>query len=518
MNVNTSDISTKSGCEKLIRDSMKLGPVGGIFNLAVILKDSIFDNQDVEKFVDCMAPKAVATKHLDELSRVLCPDLQYFVVFSSVSCGRGNAGQSNYGMANSVMERIMEQRHNLGLPAKAIRWGADGEVGLVADMQEDRLDMEIGGTLQQRISSCLEELDPLISVKQPLVSSMVVAEKRFSAANTGNVLESVMNIMGIRDMKSFSMETTLSELGMDSLMTVEIQQTLEREFDVIIAAQELRSITVKNLVEMANCEKLQKEDSSSSSVGIGLMLRNIGDEKQSEKLILQITDQLKGNKTFTNFIFPGIEGVAGEIWSNLAVNLQGSSFVIQHKNAIQRTLSDLSNQMVDELLKLHEENEVFNIIGYSFGSLIALRMANILESKGRKVKLLLIDGSPYFLKEITKLQVGDRNVDDVVEILVLNAVTDLVIPDKSQEIIDCIQSSFSLSDKITKLSKISENFRFYSENYTLLKIQKMKMEFHTCKRNDSKHLAAPSIASICDIRSAILAAAPIACSYCRKAL
>ena len=66
---------------------MKLGPVGGIFNLAVILKDSIFDNQDVEKFVECMAPKAVATKHLDELTRKLCPELQYFVVFSSVSRG-----------------------------------------------------------------------------------------------------------------------------------------------------------------------------------------------------------------------------------------------------------------------------------------------------------------------------------------------------------------------------------------------------------------------------------------------
>lgn len=44
------------------------------------------------------------------------------MVFSSVSCGRGNAGQSNYGLANSVMERIVEKRHRDGLPAKAIQW------------------------------------------------------------------------------------------------------------------------------------------------------------------------------------------------------------------------------------------------------------------------------------------------------------------------------------------------------------------------------------------------------------
>lgn len=51
-----------------------------------------------------------------------------FVVFSSVSCGRGNAGQSNYGMSNSVMERICEKRRSDGLPGLAIQWGAIGDV------------------------------------------------------------------------------------------------------------------------------------------------------------------------------------------------------------------------------------------------------------------------------------------------------------------------------------------------------------------------------------------------------
>lgn len=50
------------------------------------------------------------------------------MVFSSVSCGRGNAGQSNYGMSNSVMERICEKRRSDGLPGLAIQWGAIGDV------------------------------------------------------------------------------------------------------------------------------------------------------------------------------------------------------------------------------------------------------------------------------------------------------------------------------------------------------------------------------------------------------
>ena len=301
---------------------MKLGPVGGIFNLAVILKDSIFDNQDVEKFVECMAPKAVATKHLDELTRKLCPELQYFVVFSSVSCGRGNAGQSNYGMANSVMERIMEQRHQLGLPAKAIQWGAVGEVGLVADMQEDKLDMEIGGTLQQRISSCLEELDSLLTSKDPILASMVVAEKRIGVGAGMSVIESVMNVMSIRDIKSISMDASLSEIGMDSLMAVEIKQMLEREYELFLSPQDLRSLTFMKLQEMTLASESKENGTTKVTfanedvpVGVELMLRNLGDEKTSDQTILRLISQDNSVKnTSCVLLIPGIEGVAGNAW------------------------------------------------------------------------------------------------------------------------------------------------------------------------------------------------------------
>lgn len=97
--------------------------------------------------------------------------------------------------------------------------GAVGEVGLVADMAEDRIDMEIGGTLQQRISSCLCELDELMTTEsEAIVASMVVAEKRIGSEDKGNLIESVLNIMGIRDIKTVSSTTTLSEVGMDSLV------------------------------------------------------------------------------------------------------------------------------------------------------------------------------------------------------------------------------------------------------------------------------------------------------------
>lgn len=62
--MNTDDISTRAGCESLFNAALKLGPIGGVFNLAVILRDSILENQTVEKYAECMAPKADATRYL----------------------------------------------------------------------------------------------------------------------------------------------------------------------------------------------------------------------------------------------------------------------------------------------------------------------------------------------------------------------------------------------------------------------------------------------------------------------
>jgi fatty acid synthase len=53
---------------------------------------------------------------------------RYFVMFSSVSCGRGYGGMTNYGMANSIMERICERRKRDGFAALAIQWGTIGDV------------------------------------------------------------------------------------------------------------------------------------------------------------------------------------------------------------------------------------------------------------------------------------------------------------------------------------------------------------------------------------------------------
>lgn len=227
--------------------------MGGIFNLAAKLNDAILENQTVESFEQCMAAKAVATKFLDEASRKMCRYLEHFVVFSSVSCGLGNAGQSNYGMANSIMERIVEGRHREGLPAKAIQWGAIGDVGIVARIMEEKkasADMEISGTMMQSIYSCLEVLDSLLTSEDPIVTSMVVAEKLSASGGRAGMLQQLLKVLGIKDVNAYPKDTKIVDFGMDSLLTVEVLQHAERELNVQLTVDDLRAMTIAELIEL----------------------------------------------------------------------------------------------------------------------------------------------------------------------------------------------------------------------------------------------------------------------------
>jgi fatty acid synthase, animal type len=115
ISISKLNIIDERECEELISKAPL--NVGGIFHLAAVLQDGLFENLTKDMFDQVVDIKYHGTKNLDKFSRThASKTLEYFVVFSSISCGRGNAGQTNYGYANSMMERICEQRQHDGLP------------------------------------------------------------------------------------------------------------------------------------------------------------------------------------------------------------------------------------------------------------------------------------------------------------------------------------------------------------------------------------------------------------------
>lgn len=52
---------------------------------------------------------------------------------------------------------------------------------------------------------------------------------------------------GLTDASSLSSDVTLGDIGLDSLMGVEVKQTLERDFEICLSMKEIRGLTIKDL-------------------------------------------------------------------------------------------------------------------------------------------------------------------------------------------------------------------------------------------------------------------------------
>lgn len=255
--MSTSNVLTEAGCEEIIKEAMNLGPVGGIFNFAAVIRDAEFENHTVEDFNQSSAPKALATKFLHELSLKHCPMLKHFVGYSSIICGRGYPGQTTYGMSNSIMERIIEERHEMGLPAKVIQWGPIGDVGLLADVELNRrmnLNFEFP---MQSLASFLEQHDVLLNHSEPIVACTVTVNKNTKSDDKKSFIEMLMEVLNIEDQKTISMSSTFSQLGIDSLAGVELQQMIERNYGIFIATNELRFLTISEIGDKINKSRIK---------------------------------------------------------------------------------------------------------------------------------------------------------------------------------------------------------------------------------------------------------------------
>ncbi|XP_025160326.1 fatty acid synthase-like [Harpegnathos saltator] len=322
-----ADASDHKDCAFILNSAAEMGPVDAIFNLAVVLKDSLFKNQTAESFEVSFKPKAMATKTMDELSRKMCPNLQHFVVFSSFSCGRGAAGITNYGMANSIMERICERRVQDGLPGMAIQWGSVDEVGIMSDMQTDK-EQNFTGILKQKIQSCLQSLDTFMVLNRTIVSSIVIAEKYAELDGMMNILDTVTSIMGVKDMKMVGLRTPLSEIGMDSMMAVEIQQTLERKFDINFTTQDIQNLTFEKLRNIVDKDKCSEQTKILDLACVKFMIHLVSNLDIVSDICLEMTTRNEAGKKQI-FLLPGIEG-CGSVFNSLASKIKVLVTCLQH--------------------------------------------------------------------------------------------------------------------------------------------------------------------------------------------
>lgn len=447
--VSSVDNTTDEGAEKLIEEAQAVVPIGGIFNLAMVLKDSLFENANVEDFDAVCLPKCKGVAALDRATRKLCPNLDLFVAFSSVSCGKGNAGQANYGYANSVMERICEQRRRDGLHGLAIQWGAIGDVGVAFDNLGGN-EAVIGGTIPQRMPSCFATLSKLLASPFSVCLSILQADRRsFSAGKKGDLVKTILHVLGIKDPATVDPNCTLGELGLDSLMAVEIRQALEREYDIVLTVQEIRALTINRIREIGESEgkkSASSEETSDSNLlpvtdelGLNVAQQNSAyateTNVQLTNIVPGVTTSVSatGKKMFTInkdqaakpplslpahdlivlngdaghllignpiFMLPPIQGdfsrlsVVSKKITRPCVGICWTKRMAQLDN-----IGDVVKEHVNVIKQYYPQIKQLDMIGYSFGAAIAFEIMQYVQTNKfspqiNPGKLVLLDGSP----------------------------------------------------------------------------------------------------------------------------
>ncbi|XP_054448917.1 fatty acid synthase [Pteronotus mesoamericanus] len=408
--VSTSDASTLDGARGLIAEAARLGPVGGVFNLAMVLRDAMLENQTPESFQDVSKPKYSGTLNLDRVTREACPELDYFVAFSSVSCGRGNAGQSNYGFANSTMERICEKRRHDGLPGLAVQWGVIGDVGIVLEKMGSN-SVIIGGTQPQRIVSCLEVLELFLSQPHPVLSSFVMAEGAAACSNGGsqsNVLRAVAHILGIRDLATVSLDSSLGDLGLDSLMGVEVRQTLEREHNLLLSMREIQQLTLRNLQELSSgvdpanelAAPTPKESPARQQAQLNLSTLLVNPE---DPTLTRLNSVQSSERPL--FLVHPIEGSTA-VFHSLAAKLSVPTYGLQCTPAAPLdSIQSLAAYYIECIKQVQPEGP-YRIAGYSYGACVAFEMCSQLQAQQSPTpthnSLFLFDGSHSYVLAYTQ--------------------------------------------------------------------------------------------------------------------
>ncbi|KAI8777124.1 fatty acid synthase [Biomphalaria glabrata] len=253
-----TSVSFKSA-SALLAQASNLAPLGGIFNASMVNSDEMFDKMTNELFQAACEPKVNATSHFDQLTRELCKDNSlWFVTFSSQTSARGNPAQTNYAYANSFMERVCEKRAADGLHGLAIQWGWIGSVGTVVKRLEqgDFSTQYISQYLPQGLDSCFDCMEQALVCGHPVVGVFVKNTLQTSHVIKDNdtvkqsILDQVVKILALKDPDSLTDSITLQDVGIDSIMTSEVKQLLEKSVNVSLSNKEVKTLTFQKLREM----------------------------------------------------------------------------------------------------------------------------------------------------------------------------------------------------------------------------------------------------------------------------
>ena len=298
--VEQADISRREDVRRLF-DSGSMPAVRGIVHTAGVNDDAVLSQQTWDRFDRVLAPKMRGTWNLHEA--VEGRELDFFVCFSSMVSLFGGPGQANYAAANGFLDGFARYRRSRGLPALAINWGpwaGEGMAGRVSERDRQRWRAEgygmippsrgaatLGALLRHAgagIAAVPVDWPVLLrgftpGTEPPILRdlSAAYAKRPAAAKDSGrrrlaDLLASVpsnrkraaiaeflrteaLKVLGLDAAAALDERQPLSELGLDSLMAVELRNAIAAAMERTLPATLLfKHPTLEGLTQFVSSE------------------------------------------------------------------------------------------------------------------------------------------------------------------------------------------------------------------------------------------------------------------------
>lgn len=274
---NVSDYADLSG---VIADTERKGTLGGIIHAAGVLDDRSFLDMDSEAIKKVAIPKMVGANNLHLLTKDN-PNIELFVVISSVSGVTGNTYQANYCLANTFMDGLIEYRLSKGLAGNSLQLGPVGQVGMMSsntDLERylkmkglEPFDNQMMQAIFNRIyqwnlpALFMVDVDwPVWEYAEPGAAGSFRFKEMISKYGSGSDDSSIISVLaqmpkdqqietvgyivaehiaGILHMNAedVDLETSFDNFGIDSITAVELQTMINRSFQIEMSVLSLLS-------------------------------------------------------------------------------------------------------------------------------------------------------------------------------------------------------------------------------------------------------------------------------------
>lgn len=256
-------------------------PIRGVMHCAGVVKDELLLRTDTETFERVLAPKVIGGW---SLHRVLADHpLDFFVLFSSTGSVIASAGQGSYAAGNAFLDALAHHRRALGMPALSICWGP-WSIGMVEELQLQQFYLrrgielitpEAGTAILRRVvgqppaqvvaitvdwatareTSPLGAMPPMFSLvgiretdgagqgADPDAGSVLrhlaeVSEQERPVVVSAHLQELAARVLQL-DAARVTEQDSLTSLGMDSMMAIEVKQRIEAALQVDVSVLEL---------------------------------------------------------------------------------------------------------------------------------------------------------------------------------------------------------------------------------------------------------------------------------------